>query len=60
MRRIEMKTIGLLIEIFLVSPLLVQGQNTYRNHIQQRVKEYDTPQGNPKLETYLKGLTDDE
>lgn len=55
-----MKSVGLLIGIFLLAPLLVEGQSNYWNHIQQLVKEYDTPQGNPQLETYLKGLTPDQ
>lgn len=55
-----MKSVGLLIGIFLLAPLLVEGQSNCWNHIQQLVKEYDTPQGNPQLETYLKGLTPDQ
>ncbi|MFA6660970.1 MAG: hypothetical protein WCS62_05110 [Bacilli bacterium] len=51
-----MNSIGLLVGFLFVAPLLVQGESNYWDHIQQLVKEYDTPQGNPQLETYLKGL----
>ena len=55
-----MRSIGVVISILVVVPLLVQGESNYWNHIQQLVKEYDTPQGNPQLETYLKGLAPDQ
>ncbi|HMO51627.1 MAG TPA: hypothetical protein PKE26_10435 [Kiritimatiellia bacterium] len=55
-----MKHTGLLTGIFLATQLLVYGAGDHWNHIQRLVKEYDTPQGNPQLETYLKSLTPDQ
>lgn len=55
-----MKDTKLLAGIFLAAQLLVYGADHHWNHIQRLVKEHDSPQGNPQLETYLKSLTPDQ
>lgn len=43
-----------------MSQLYTYGEGAYWGHIQLLLKEYDTPQGNPQLEAYLKTLTPDQ